>query len=128
MIARPGALLNVLANTLRDGNSLLTVGIRQQQTKFLASQSGKDVVIANAVFDNIHDRQNHAIPHKMAPVIVYRLKVVDVQHHNAGPLFCPERADPRKCLIKIFTVVDLSKRIAINPIAENFQQVKDMEH
>ena len=41
MIARPGALLNVLANTLRDGNSLLTVGIRQQQTKFLASPVGQ---------------------------------------------------------------------------------------
>lgn len=75
MIARPGALLNVLANTLRDGHSLLTVGIRQQQTKFLASQSGKDVVIANAVFDNIHDRQNHAIPTRCPQLSLIDLKL-----------------------------------------------------
>ena len=48
------------------------VRVRQQQTKLLASQSGKDVVIANAVFDNIHDRQNHAVPHRMAPGVVNR--------------------------------------------------------
>lgn len=127
MVARPGALLNVLANTFRDGNSLLTIGIRQQKTKFLASQSGKDVVIANAVFDNIHDRQNHAIPTRWPQLSLIDLKLSMSSIMMLAP-FCPERADPRKCLVKIFTVVDLSKRIAINPIAENFQQVKDMEH